>query len=119
MRDEFVQGEQLLVRLRYCIGIAAGMNTRAGLESLGTFTNNRILEGLSCNFPKRDESVDGIRETDGKHSVIACRAQRLEVEIERPVESIRPEQHQDIQPIERIDEANRDIHIVLQPVTVV
>src|SRR5215475_7741820 len=119
VRHELVQRQELLVGFGYRISVPSRSNTGSRFQGGGCLANHRILQGFTGNFPESDESIDCIRETDSKDAVVAGRAQRLEIEIEGPVEPVRTEQHQHIQPIERVDQADGDIHIVVQTVSVV
>src|ERR1035437_1252317 len=92
---------------------------RRGLQSLSCFMNDRVGEGLTGHFPKCDESIDCSRKADLEDAPVARSAWRLEIIIEWSVITVRAKQHQDIQPVEWIDEAHGQIDIVLQAVPVV
>src|SRR5215472_9873462 len=102
VRYELVQGQEFLVGFGYRVSVSSRGNTGSRFQGGGRLTNHRIFQSFTCDFPESDESIDCVRETDRKDAVIARRAQRLEIKIEGTVEPVRTEQHQHIQPIERV-----------------
>src|SRR5205823_5760017 len=83
VRNQLVQRQKLFVGFRNRRGVGSRRNAGAGLQRIGCLSNDRIFKGLACDLPECDESIDSVRKTDGEDAVIARRAQRLEVEIER------------------------------------
>src|SRR5260370_25993964 len=105
MRDQFVKRQKFLVRFEQRPGIGSGRVDGSCLQGFSCFANHRILKRLSGDVPHRYESIDGLRKADGEYAVVACCAERLEIQIERTVEAVRTKKHEHIQPVEGIDQS--------------
>src|SRR5215472_19250496 len=119
MSDQLVKRQQFLVRLRDSLSIRSRGHPGTGFQRVGGLAKDWVLSDLPRYLPQSDEPVYRRRETHREHTVIARRARRLEIEVERTLEAVRAQQHQYVQPVERIHQAHADVHVVLQPVAVV
>src|SRR5205807_8923238 len=74
MGNQLVQCQKLLVGFSDCLSIGSCGQARSRLQRGSRFANHGIFELFTCNFPKRYESIDRIRKTDGKDTMVARRA---------------------------------------------
>src|SRR6267142_1615670 len=89
MSNQFMQCQKFFVRLGYGMSIGSGRDTRACFQRIRCLAKNWIFKRIAGYFPQRNESIDSLWKADGKNAVIAGGAQRFEIQIERPVESVR------------------------------
>src|SRR5271165_1970219 len=110
VRDQLMQGEEFLIRFKDGGGVfAIGNSWSASLQGFRRLLHDGVGNDFAGHLPKRDEAIHGGRETDLENAEIAGGAWGLEVEIERTVVVMAPQQNQNVQPIQRIDESEADI----------
>src|SRR5579872_6624911 len=91
----------------------------ASLQSGHCFFDDWIGDYVASHFPKSDETIDSRREADGEDAVVAGGARGFVVQIKRAVVVVTTQQHQHVEPVERIHQADRDIDIMFEPITIV
>ncbi len=116
---QLVEGEQLAVCRSDRLGIFRIHCFASGFERVRSLFDDRIGQNVAGHFPESDEAVDGRREADGKHAAVTGGSRRFVVQVERAVIVVAAEQYQHVQPVEGVHEANGDIDVMLQPVTIV
>src|SRR5206468_6472957 len=100
-------------------GVGSGGYAGSRFQRLRCLANDGIFERISCDLPHRNESIDCLGKAYGEDAMIACGAERFEIQIERTTEAIRTKEHEHIQPVERIDEAEANVHVMLQAISVI
>src|SRR5579875_1850156 len=104
--DQLMQGPELSIRFEDRAGVTRVDLAGPGLEGTSGLRNHGIGKRLAGDFPQGDEAIHGGGKADFKDAVVAGGAGRLVIEIEGSVVTMRAQQDQDIQPIERIDESD-------------
>src|SRR5439155_21880258 len=117
--DQLVQGQQFTVGGGDGFGVAGIQGFATGFERVGGFFNYRVGDHVAGHLPQSDETVDRSRKADREDAVVAGGTRRLVVQVERAVVSVAAKKHQHVQPVKRIHQADGDIHIVFEPVSVV
>src|SRR5437868_881481 len=119
MCNHFVKREQLSVRFEDLLRAIDIRCLRPSLQGLGCFVNDWVGQSLTGYFPKGDESIDRSGKADLEDTPIARSTWGLEIKIKWPVIAVSAEQHQHVQPVERIDKAHRKIYVMFQTVAVI
>ena len=119
MCNELVKVPEFFVGFKDAGSVLARGNPRTVPKRCCGFRKNRVGHHLAGHLPQGDEAVDSGGKGNIEDAIVRGSAGRFKVEIERPIVVVSSQEHEDVEPVEGVDEADGDVDIVLEAVAIV